>query len=278
MATYLRAFAAIAQNLNEAGYSEEDADALRQETEFHAEVRLAIKHCSGEELDIKPYEADMRHLINTYIQAEPAQPLGELGELSLTELIIQTGIHDAIARKLNEKGKLSKQAIAETIINNVRKTIIRDRLTDPRFYKQMSKLLDDLIRQSRVDAGAYEQFLQKAQGLFKRLHDKQSDAAEPDYLRGNASALVIYRNLPDILPADAVPKAVLHEDAPEYGDAMALLAVKIDRVMRESAPAGFRGDQPKEREVQNLLHPLTGNNREATLKLFELLKRQSAYP
>ena len=47
-----------------------------------------------------------------------------------------TGIHDAIARKLNEKGKLSKNAIAEGIINNVRKTIIRDQLTDPAFYEE----------------------------------------------------------------------------------------------------------------------------------------------
>jgi HsdR family type I site-specific deoxyribonuclease len=274
----LRAFSAIAQNLDETGYSEMQANALRQETEFHAEVRSAIKHYSGEELDIKPYEADMRYLINTYIQAEPAQPLGELGEMSLTELIIQTGIHDAIAKKLNEKGKLSRNAIAETIINNVRKTIIRDRLTDPRFYEQMSKLLDDLIQQSREGAEAYEKFLQKAQDLVKKLHDKQSDDAEPDCLRGNVHALVIYRNLPDILPADTVPEHAVNEAAPEYGDYMALMALKVDRVMQEQAPAGWRGDQPKEREVQNLLHPLTGRDREATLKLFELLKKQSAYP
>jgi type I restriction enzyme R subunit len=54
----------------------------------------------------------MRHLINTYIQADPAADLGNLSSLSLTELIIETGIHDAIARKLNQKGKLSKNAIA----------------------------------------------------------------------------------------------------------------------------------------------------------------------
>ena len=85
----------------------------------------------GHIIDFKPYEADMRHLLNTYIQADPAADLGGLGEMSLTELIIETGIHDAIARKLNEKGKLSKNAIAEGIINNVRKTIIREQLTDP---------------------------------------------------------------------------------------------------------------------------------------------------
>ena len=164
VAVFVRAYAAIAQDLTEAGYSDAEAAALQKEVEFYSEIRAAIKKHSGEELDIKPYEADMRHLLNTYIQADPAADLGELGELSLTELIIETGIHDAIARKLNEKGKLSRNAIAEGIINNVRKTIIRDQLTDPRFYEQMSKLLDDLIKQSRADAAAYEEFLREGRG------------------------------------------------------------------------------------------------------------------
>ena len=191
----------IAQDLTEAGYSDAEAAALQKEVEFYAEIRAAIKKHSGEELDIKPYEADMRHLINTYIQADPAADLGELGEMSLTELIIETGIHDAIARKLNEKGKLSKNAIAEGIINNVRKTIIRDQLTDPRFYEQMSKLLDDLIKQSRADAAAYEEFLRKAEALVKRLAAKQPDAGVPAALHGKREATVIYNNLPRILAA-----------------------------------------------------------------------------
>jgi hypothetical protein len=77
--------------------------------EFHAEIRAAIKKHSGEELDIKPYEADMRHLLNTYIQADAATGSGQLGDLSLVELIVKTGIHDAIARKLNEKGALAQR-------------------------------------------------------------------------------------------------------------------------------------------------------------------------
>ena len=72
MATFVRAFAAIAQDLAEAGYSDAEAAALQKEVEFYSETRSAIKKHSGEELDIKPYEADMRHLLNTYIQADPA--------------------------------------------------------------------------------------------------------------------------------------------------------------------------------------------------------------
>src|SRR5205823_5866342 len=149
VAALVRAYADIAQNLTEGGYSDTEAAALQKEVDFYSEVRSAIKKHSGEELDIKPYEADMRHLLNTYVQADPAADMGDLSSLSLTELIIETGIHDAIARKLNQKGKLSRNAIAEGIINNVRKTIIRDQLTEPRFYAEMSKLLVDLIQMRR---------------------------------------------------------------------------------------------------------------------------------
>jgi type I restriction enzyme R subunit len=131
--SFIRAYAAIAQNLAEAGYSDAEIAALENETKLYSDIRGAIKRHSGEELDIKPYEADMRHLINTYIQADPAADLGNLSSLSLTELIIETGIHDAIARKLNAKGKLSRNAIAEGIAAFIRRH--RDQLTDPRFCR-----------------------------------------------------------------------------------------------------------------------------------------------
>ena len=49
----------------------------KRKSTFYGDTRAAIKRHSGEELDIKPYEADMRHLINTYIQADPAADLGD---------------------------------------------------------------------------------------------------------------------------------------------------------------------------------------------------------
>ena len=82
--SFLRAYAAIVQNLAEAGYSDAEVATLETEAKFYSDIREAIKKHSGEELDIKPYEADMRHLINTYIQADPAADLGNLSSLSLT--------------------------------------------------------------------------------------------------------------------------------------------------------------------------------------------------
>src|SRR3954468_5263106 len=123
--------------------------------------------------------------------------MGNLNSLSLTELIVETGIHDAIARKLNEKGKLSRNAIAEGIINNVRKTIIRDQLTDPRFYAEMSTLLDDLVKQSRADAAAYETFLKKAEDLVKTIAQKNT-GGHPGELNGYPGAIVLFNNLASI--------------------------------------------------------------------------------
>ena len=276
VALFARAWSEMAQNLTEAGYADAEADALRKEVEFHTEIRAAIKKHSGEELDIKPYEADMRHLINTYIQADAAAGLGQLGDLSLTELIIETGIHDAIARKLNEKGKLSRNAIAEGIINNVRKTIIREQLADPRFYEQMSALLDDLIQQNRADTAAYEEFLRKAEALVKRLAAKHPEAGIPAALHGKHEATVIYNNLPRILAAASAPAAVAEPD-PAADEKRLKLALEIDRTMREQAPAGWKGDQAREAQVLNALFPLLDRNREATLALFDLVKHQPGY-
>ena len=277
VAVFVRAFAAITQDLTEAGYSDGEAATLQKEVAFYGEIRSAIKKHSGEELDIKPYEADMRHLINTYIQADPAAELGDLGEMSLTDLIIKTGIHDAIAQKLNKSGKLSKNAIAEGIINNVRKTIIRDQLTDPRFYEQMSKLLDDLIKQSWADTEAYEEFLRKAEELVKQTERKQPDEGVPAALRGKREAIVIYNNLPQILAAARDGATSAAEPYADYGDALVKLALEVDHVMREQAPAGWKGDQAREAQVKNALFPLLNRDREATRVLFELIKNQPGY-
>ena len=180
----------------------------------------------------------MRHLLNTYIQADPAVALGELDAVPLTELIVDTGIHDAIARKLNAKGTLSRNAIAETIINNVRKTIVQSRLTDPRFYEQMSKLLDDLIRQSRADAAAYEAFLLQADALVRRLARRESHDGVPAALHGNPEATVIFANLPRIM-AGRTGNAEVHSPEPDYGGERARLALEIDRTIREKTRALF---------------------------------------
>ncbi|WP_339732239.1 type I restriction endonuclease subunit R [uncultured Pseudomonas sp.] len=268
VASFVRAFADLAQHLTEAGYSVAEAGRLQTEVQFYADLREAIKKHAGEELDIKPFEADMRHLLNTYIQADPADPLSTVDNFSLVELIIQTGVHDAIAKKLNAKGNLSKDAIAEGIINNVRKTIIREQLTDPRFYEGMSRLLEDLIKQSRDDAAAYEEFLRKAEALVRQMAQKGSGGS-PAALNGHREARILFNNLSRI--------ATTTFQCPQEEGEKVRLALDLDRVMRGSAPASWRGDPTREAQVLNALFPLLGRDREATREIFEIIKNQPGY-
>ena len=160
-------------------------------------------------------------------------------------------------------------AIAEGIINNVRKTIIRDQLTDPRFYAEMSKLLADLIKQSRADAAAYEAFLKKAEELVKRMAKKGAVAGVPAALHGKPEAIVIYNNLASI--------AATTFQCPLDDDGKARLALDLDESMREHAPAGWKGDNTREAQVLNALFPIMSRDRQATQAIFEIIKNQPGY-
>jgi type I restriction enzyme R subunit len=267
--TLLRAYGELAQNLEDAGYRSAERDLIQQEVKFHANTRDAIKSRSGEELDIKPFEGDMRHLINTYIQAEHVQAQGNLSGLTLTQLIVASGINDAIAQKLNRQGVTSNESVAEGIINNLRKTIIRDQLTDPLYYEQMSKLLDDLIQQSRREAAEYEAFLKKAEELARKLV-KKAGGDHPDALTGRPEAIVLFRNLPQINGATF--------QCPTDEDERAALALQLDQAMRERAPAGWRGDTARENQVLNALFGILGKDRDATRAVFEIVRNQPGYP
>lgn len=275
-ASFVRAFSAISQNLEQAGYSAREIALLNNEVAFFSDVRDAIKRHSGEELDIKPYEADMRHLINTYIQADPAEDLGAVDSYSLMELIVDTGIHDAIARKLNAKSQLSKNAVAEGIINNVRRTIIRDQLTDPRFYEHLSKLLEDLIEDWRTETVSYQQFLAKAEALVNKMAAGHGSQDTPPELVDRREAQVIYHNLPAILATSCPADEVGELEQTEEQDLLAM-TLKIDCAMREQAPAGWKGDGARESQVLNALFPIMGRDRQATQALFDLIKNQAGY-
>jgi len=87
---------------------------------------------------------------------------------------------------------------------------------------------------------------------------------------------VIYDNLPQIL---AAARDSVDMPYPYYANERVELALKIDRVMREQATAGWKGDPdgPRGKQVQNALFPLLNRDRAATEALFELVRNQSGY-
>lgn len=65
----LRAYANIADELEPAGYSAASVDRIKRQLDHYLKLREVIRLASNETLDLKAYEADMRHLIDTYIAA-----------------------------------------------------------------------------------------------------------------------------------------------------------------------------------------------------------------
>ena len=132
----------------------------------------------------------------------------------------------------------------------------------------MSRLLEDLIKQKRDDTRSYEEFLAKAEELARKVVRKNS-GAHPGVLEGRAEAIVLFHNL-EILEAATFK-------CPADEEAKATLALDIDDAMRTQAPAGWKGDETKERVVLNFLHPLMQRDREATMSLFKMIKKQPGY-
>ena len=122
---------------------------IKKEVNHYLDLREEIKHASGESIDLKRYEADMRYLIDTYITADDSKKVSNFDDIPFLDIIMNLGISDAI-NKLPDGIKSNQGAIAETIENNVRSKIIREHLVDPAFYDRMSILLADIIKKRKM--------------------------------------------------------------------------------------------------------------------------------
>jgi len=224
-----RAYANIADELELAGYSAADIDRIKDQLKHYLNAREIIRKASGETLDLKPYEADMRHLIDTYIEAEGPRTISPFENMSLLELIVKSGIANAITSRLGGlKGK--KEAVAETIENNVRSKIIKEHLNDPAFYEKMSALLDEIIAARKAKAIEYEAYLKRIAELAAKVQAGQAEDTPKALNTPGRRAL--YNNL-------------------KQNEALAL---KIDEVVKERSPDGWRGVQARENVIKQALY------------------------
>ncbi|MBF4322703.1 restriction endonuclease subunit R, partial [Vibrio anguillarum] len=167
VAKLLRAFANIANEMPEAGYSAQHIDSIRSEVAHFEKVRDEVKLASGDLVEMKRFEPAMRHLLDMYIRADDSEVLMDFEELGLIELIVEKGA-DAV-EALPESIRKNQEAMAETIENNVRKTIVDENPVNPKYYEQMSVLLDELIELRRQKAIEYQEYLEKTRELSRKV-------------------------------------------------------------------------------------------------------------
>ena len=272
----VRAYANIADELEPAGYGAGDISRIKRELDHYLNVREIIRKASGESLDLKAYEADMRHLIDTYIEADEPRTISPFENMSLLELITKTGIASAITAQL-ARLKGNRDAIAETIENNVRRKIIKEHLGDPAYYAKMSTLLDEIITARKAKSIEYEEYLRRIAEVARRVEAGLADDT-PEQLRHSPARRALYNNLK--VGGDMVARATRAAEAlGEYsatGDPVLALALKLDSAVRRVRPDGWRGVHAKEQVIRAALYGVLQHHAEVE-RLFLIVKAQGEY-
>ncbi|PFW58415.1 restriction endonuclease subunit R [Bacillus cereus] len=247
----IRAYANIANEMLEAGYTMVQVQQIKRDVAYYEKVRSEVKLSSGDYIDLKVYEPAMRHLIDTYINADDSKVLSAFDDMSLIELIVARGV-DAV-NELPLNIKKNKEAVAETIENNVRRLIIDETPTNPRYFEKMSYLLEELIRDRKKNVADYEAYLARIIELSKKVKHPQNTSLYPDSVRKSAAMRALYDNLGEGNVAQS-----LHEEIVAY------------------RPDSWRGKPIKERVIANIIkkHVKDNNLRE---KIYDIVMRQDEY-
>jgi type I restriction enzyme R subunit len=247
----IRAFANIANELHKIGYDEDKSEYLRQQVQFYSDLRDTIKRASGDYVDLKRFEPGMRQLMDMYLDAKSSKKISDLDNQSLVELIVN------LSKETEEEAEATRNrkriAVAETIENNVRKVIIEESQTNPKYYERMSVLLDELIKQRKEETLAYQEYLMQITELAKSLANSSSSTNYPASLT-TAARRALFDNL----------------DQDEE------LSIALDSVVQYTKNEGWRDGGIKEKKVRIAVNGILQDDAK-TDEIMKIIKAQSEY-
>lgn len=253
VAKLVRAFANIANEMIDAGYTPQEIENIRQEVKHFENIRSEIKLTSGDHVDMKRFEPAMRQLLDMYIRAEDSNILMDFEDLGLIQLIVDRGVDglDELPKNIRK----NKEAMAETIENNVRKTIIDENPVNPKYYDTMSVLLEELIKLRRQNAIDYQEYLQRICELARQV-------AKPEEAASNYPTAI-----------DTPAKRAFYDNLGKDEE----LVIKIDKAIRYTKKADWAGDHFKEREIAIAIQKAISNDKVDIHQILELAKAQKEY-
>jgi type I restriction enzyme R subunit len=253
VAALVRNYGNLANEMNAAGYSDAEASAIKAEVAHCANVRDEVKLGAGEDVDFKQYEAGMRHLLDTYIQAKPSETLSNFEDTSLIDLIVKLGA--GALDKLPNGIKKDPEAVAETIINNMRKVIVDERPMNPKYYDRMSELLDALLVKRRKGALDYKAYLEKLLEQASQLGKGEGTGVEYPSWADNGARRALF----------------------DFFDCDEETAIVVDRSVRHSKPDSWVGNSLKEKKVRRAIQAVLPEEFDRLDELFDLVRARNEY-
>ncbi|MDR1510205.1 MAG: type I restriction endonuclease subunit R, partial [Synergistaceae bacterium] len=241
----VRAFAEIKGEMTEAGYAPAEQADIDKRVTFYTALKETIGNASGDFIDLKSYEADMRRLIDTYIKADDSRKIGEFDDFTLLDFVLVMG------EKLCGKGK---EAAAEAIENNIRKKVVEKILINPKYYEKMSVILDELIKVRLKGVIVYEEMLEKYVEAVKNIENPENNPHYPENIRRSGALRALYDNC--------------GEDEE--------LAIAIDKAVRESKQADFRHNEFKERRIKRAMYAVLKDEGEVE-RVYNIVVEQGEY-
>ncbi len=246
-------YADIANDLQEAGYSEEQGKAISKEVRHFEQVRSEVKLASGDYIDLKKYEPAMRTLMDRYITADEIEKLSSFDDKSLVELLVEKG--DDLIHDLPENVKKNQEAVAETIENNVRKLITDEMPTNPKYYQRMSELLEELVIRRKQEDIEYKKYLDEIIALSKNVTNPGTSEEYPINIDTRGKQALFDNLEKDKEKAISVHDAILNSRSDEW-----------------------RGHILKERRIKIAIKKVLPEISDDDLKnLFEIIKNQNEY-
>ena len=222
-----RAYATLKPRMDEAKVDAASQALFEQRVKFYLELRKDIGQASGDFLDLKPYEPDMRYLIDTYISAGDGERLDILDDFTLLNFI---GGKQA-ENEHETPPKKERDGISEAIENNATKELVQKRLVNPAFFERMSEVLKKLIEDRKAGVIEYRKLLEE----YKKLAEQLRNPA----LTGRYPASI----------ADSPVKQALYDNFGEDEK----LALALHKAFLGSKLQGFRSNIPRQNKIKQAL-------------------------
>ncbi|MEY8395577.1 HsdR family type I site-specific deoxyribonuclease [Lachnospiraceae bacterium 45-P1] len=217
---------------------------------FYIELKQIIGNKSGDFLDLKAYEPDMRKLIDNYIIAGDSIKIGEFDDLTLLDFVKDQG--NTMTAEPSTSGQ--RQSAAEAIENNIRRKVVERVTVNPKYYEKMSAILEKLIEERKQGVASYKELLEKYIKLAKNVDSPEENEAYPESIQKSRALQALYDNV--------------GEDEE--------LALKLHDAVMHSKMNGFRGDEIKENRIKRAMLAILEDEAEME-RLFKIIKKQEEY-